>query len=350
MRQNSFVALLDQWSTHCGRTLAADANGTALTGELVERWSRNAEWLTPPSLSPEWIDALPYSWPELLGFALAGRLLDGAARENVIAAFQRAVASFEPALVKGTVWLPDVLALRYLHYRIEDHRVALDAMHLMLQALETIPGHLPSNDFGQYKLYHDIYDLAETCLVAELRDVAQIDAAFVAGRRLLPATSETLFAVMKRLDDDKDNRQPNDQRRSELTTWSKLLSRRNKVVDGLFDTICRLNQSFILHGRFPSDAIISHARELDLAWFRLAHACSNVNLGNKVARALRQLRSGNDAILAINRSMLQPRTTSAELPARVENGKLHADKSGKMIFNPSEEEANLIRQFDNALP
>lgn len=325
-----FATIPADWPETCNRVFAADKDGRSLAKSLVQRWSENADWLQPFSFSWDDGDFVPYPWAEMLGFAFAQDTFCEIARANVVAGFQAALTTFEPALTKGTVWLEDVLALRHLQYNINDSNVALEAMDIMLKGLEQIPGQFPLNDFAQYQIFHGIYDLATICLIAELREPRLIEASFVAGTRPLPSSHATLFSQMARLAEGGNRRPPGDPRLREFEEWTKRYEHQQQIIDALFDTLNRLNPEFSRCGQFPPNAILSHVRELDLAWFRLAYACSDSKLGMGVADAIRKLRTGNDALFAID---------STELPdsrhkfSDAHSMEVSADDRGEVTFH-----------------
>ncbi len=303
-----FPSLADDWPSICCTVLANDIGGAALAEALVARWSANSFAIKPSGLDPDPYGTLDFSWSELIGYAVAQDSFIGQAPANLVAGFRVAFDRFEPELRKGTVWLADCLALRHIQYHESEEGIALAAMELMLAALGKIPGHLPANDAANYAQFHDIYDLASTVLVSELDETKFMDARFVAGKRLLPATHITLFAHMS-LNSDRGSAQPmygGDAKTgiAQVQNWRQGADRCRELIDGLFDTILSCNPDFARERRFSPDAIFSYARELDLAWFRFGHRCSDRRVGGLVVKELKNLRKNEDSLFAIEHSQL----------------------------------------------
>jgi hypothetical protein len=304
-----FPAMADNWPSICNAVIANDEGGVALASALFERWSTNSIGIKPSGLDPDPEGILEFSWSELLGYAVAQEGFSSLARANLVAGFRAAFRRFEPELTKGAVWLADCLALRNIQYHESEEGIALAAMDLMLAALGKIPEQLPTNDAANYAQFHDIYDLASTVLVAELGETKFMDASFLAGKRLLPASHTTLFAHMS-LNSDRGSAQPmngGDAKTgiAQVQNWRQGADRCRELIDGLFDTLMSCNPDFSREKRFSPDAIFSHARELDLAWFRFAHRYSDWRVGGAVIRELKNLRKNEDSLFAIDNSQLK---------------------------------------------
>ena len=301
-----FPSLADDWPSTCRTIIANDVGGAALAEALVARWSANSIAIKPSGLDPDPDSILDFSWSELIGYAVAQDSFAGQARDNLVAGFRVAFVRFEPELTKGAVWLADCLALRHLKYQESDEVVTLDAMDLMLSALNKIPGHLPANDAANYARFHDIYHLASTVLGAELDQPKFMDASFLAGKRLIPASHTTLFAHMS-LNSEQGSAPNEEDSKScaaQIENWRQGADRCRDLIDSLCDTLLMCNPSFSRDKRFSPDAIFSHARELDLAWFRFAHRCSDRRVGGAVIRELKNLRKNEDSLFAIDDSQL----------------------------------------------
>ena len=304
-----FPSLADGWPTACREVLANDVEGAALAQSLVSRWAANNDSIRPPNLDPDPEFLLDNSWSELLGFAIGRADFSKMARANLVEGFRIAFTQFEPDLTKGQVWLDDCLALRQLTYNEADERVTLDAMELMLTALSKIPGCIPANDAENYARFHDIYHLTSTVLIAEPSEKKFIAASFRAGSRLLPASHATLFEHMI-LNNERGEARPQHEELvksgfNRIENWKQAADDCRELIDQLFETLMDCNPSFSPERGFAPDAIFSHARELDVAWFRFAHRYSNMRAGNAVICELKKLRKNEDSLFAIDHSELK---------------------------------------------
>lgn len=312
MKSLEFISVPRSLPPEWNRKFALSGAHGVLGESLLRRWTKNADWIPPSAAFSGESDVVTIPWSELLGYVFAHGTCSGSARANVVEAYRIAMAEFGPALAKGTVWLEDLLALRHLQYNVAESKVFLEAMGLLLAGLEQIPGHFPGKNFEQYQLFHDIYEMATMCLVSELYEPKLIDASFVAGTRLLPADSATLFVHMQRLADEAAKREYRDPRSPELEAWSAHEEHKQSIVDRLFDTLSELNPRMLDSGEMASTAILSHARELDLAWFRLAHVCSDTEAGKRAAKAVKRVRAGAEALYAVDNTELGRRQPYAD--------------------------------------
>ena len=304
-----FPSLVPGWADTCNAVLEHDQGGEALARALCKRWKSNNSAVKPDNLDPDPGGLLDKDWSELLGYALAQPGFGGAARVNLVAGFRKAAQAFEPNLLKGALWLGDCLALRHLRYDPDDEAVTLAAMDLMLEALSSIPGHVPLRDAANYARFHDIYQLASDVIVTEVREKRFVDAMYKAGSRLLPATHSTLFEHMVLNGDNgaafTADENADMQGSNPVRNWRQAADRCADLSDALFATLMQCNPDFASEGRFAADALFSHARELDVAWFRLAHVCSDSSAALAVIKGLRDLRRGEDSVFAIDKSELK---------------------------------------------
>ena len=334
MANIGFANLPSDWPTYCDRELSKETARASLRDLLLKRWKERRAKLASGFLTPRFLDKMGFPWSMVLGFAIAQEDLSDAARQNLIGAFEDALHEFEPGLEKGQVWLTDLLALRYLRYSPHDADLAQRAMELMLEGLEKVPAKTPKRDFRFYQRFYQIYSAITEALVTEPLEPETIRESFRAGARLLPETYQSLFQHMARFAEEADQQaelaviglrgnRRSAARSSELRNWSKLALRCESITNSLFATLCGINRDFSdqMDGRkegddyptFAADSVYSLARELDVPWFRLAHASTLEPLRQLAIHYIRQIRTGEEALHTIAETRLS------------EVGPIHAD-------------------------
>ncbi len=333
MGKIEFADVPSDWTSFCAQQMVSDEARTSLTKSLLKKWTGRFSKPADRFLNPRNLDSLGFPWSMLLSFAISQRDFPTMARSNLVGAFEDALLEFEPDLTKGLVWLTDVLALRFLRYSPDDAEVSLRAMELMLSGLEVLPAKMPKNNRGTYNRFNEMYSAVAECLVVEPFEPETVRDAFIAGARLQPDFHQTLFQNMSRLAEEGsylaldevaglEIESRSEFRIAELKQWASFASRRQELVNNLFLTLCAINRDFSLQVEcrmpgdalpaFSADAVYSLARELDVAWFRLAHV-SNLEPNRHLAiNYIKQVRTGDESLFPISATRLtEPRPTFA---------------------------------------